>query len=81
MVSGSVVKGKGQMGRGEVLKQGITNALYSPNTIYMIILMTNGELQVRKGGLTLWKTNIYAPNDLKGCYARLEAEGLVIRDQ
>jgi hypothetical protein len=28
----------------------------------------------------LWQTNIYSPVDLKGCTARLEAVGLVVRD-
>lgn len=47
----------------------------------MLVLLNNGELQFRKGGLTLWRTNIYSPVDLKNCTARMESVGIVIRDQ
>lgn len=35
---------------------------------------------MRKGGITLWRTNIFAPEPLKGCYAKLETTGMVVRD-
>jgi len=72
--------GKGFLGLGEVLKSGLANAIYSKNTLYMMLLQDNGEFQVRKGGITLWRTNIYAPEALKGCYVKLEATGVVVRD-
>ncbi len=63
-----------------MLSAGLAGALYSPNRLYRLLLQNNGELQVLKGGLPLWRTNIYAPVDLKGCTAKLEDVGIVVRD-
>lgn len=78
--SGTTPAGKGHLKLGELLKPGLSNAIYSKNTLYMMLLLDNGEFQIRKGGINLWRTNIFAPESLKGCYAKLEATGMVIRD-
>lgn len=35
--------GKGHLKLGETLKPGLSNAIYSKNTLYMILLLDNGE--------------------------------------
>jgi hypothetical protein len=41
---GSVAAGKGFLALNEVIRQGLPNALYSKNGIYMVLLQNNGEL-------------------------------------
>ena len=64
---------------GEVLKAGIANALYSSNNNYLLLMQGNGELQIRRGGITTWRTNIYSSTDI-GCKMTVEQRGMVIRD-
>lgn len=47
---------------------------------YALMLLDNGEVQVRKGGITVFRTALFASMPLKGCTLTLESVGLVAKD-